>query len=188
MNKKENLKYQSTHKAIINTTLELLEQKELSRVTVAEICRLAHINRTTFYLHFKDTAEVLDKVAEDVAANISSIFPQGEPRKADFLRLFEFIKKNREFFTLFLRQRLPISTLNRLYPDEPKIPAEVLERCSISRAQVEYHYVMVGACLNAMISCWLERGCEETPEELWEILRQEYGAHGEENIFSAPDC
>ena len=54
MNSKNNLRFQQTERKIRDIFLELLKKKELSKITVREICCLANINRTTFYLHHED--------------------------------------------------------------------------------------------------------------------------------------
>ena len=61
MNIKENQQYWQTHQKIKDTVMELLQQKNLKQITVAEICRTVHINRSTFYEHFLDTHDVIEK-------------------------------------------------------------------------------------------------------------------------------
>ena len=39
---------------------------------------------------------------------------------------------------------------------------------------IKYHIEFFRNGLNAIIKMWLENGCEETPEEMAEILKQEY--------------
>ena len=41
--------------------------------TVTEICRLAEINRGTFYLHYYDTADVLDDILNEILKETTSV-------------------------------------------------------------------------------------------------------------------
>ena len=41
-----------TKKIIKETFLNLLEEKELNKITVSEICRISDINRETFYRYY----------------------------------------------------------------------------------------------------------------------------------------
>ena len=43
-----------THILLKKTLTELIEEKELRKITVSEFCERANINRGTFYLHFLD--------------------------------------------------------------------------------------------------------------------------------------
>ena len=41
-----------TKKIIKDTFLNLLKEKEISKITVSEICKLSDINRATFYRYY----------------------------------------------------------------------------------------------------------------------------------------
>lgn len=172
MNIKENLKYRSTHRAIMNAVLELLGEKELKKISVAEVCRRIGVNRTTFYLHFKDVPDVLDKVTEEVNANVAQIMPAETPTREDFLRLFCHVRENSAFYSLLFRQGLPISVQSRLFPKhQPPLDLKIMEQRNIrSIDELEYWQAMFQAGLNALLHRWLERGCAEPPEEICELL------------------
>ncbi len=51
-----------TRKAIRDAFVELLNTKPYSKISVTEICRLAEINRGTFYIHYYDVDDVLDDI------------------------------------------------------------------------------------------------------------------------------
>lgn len=66
----EDALYPPGHKGSI---LKLLEEKEYPKITVTEICRLAEINRGTFYLHYYDTADVLDDLLSEILKETTSV-------------------------------------------------------------------------------------------------------------------
>lgn len=47
-----------TKKAIIKAFFDLLQEKNLSKITITELAKLADIDRKTFYLHYKSIAEL----------------------------------------------------------------------------------------------------------------------------------
>ncbi len=49
-----------TENIICNSFLELLKTKEFEKITVADVCREANINRGTFYLHYRDIIALVD--------------------------------------------------------------------------------------------------------------------------------
>ena len=66
MDKKTDLRIQCTQKAIIDTFYELLEEKHFSAITIIDICDRALINRGTFYTHFQDKYQLLEKCVYDM--------------------------------------------------------------------------------------------------------------------------
>ena len=56
---------QYTKKVIVDTFLNLLEEKDISKITVTEICKIADINRATFYRYYLDVYDLKDKIEDD---------------------------------------------------------------------------------------------------------------------------
>ena len=63
--RKEDRRTKYTRQVIKDTFLKLLEKKAYPKITVTEICKLAEINRGTFYLHYYDMDDVLDDILTD---------------------------------------------------------------------------------------------------------------------------
>ncbi len=63
MNKSES-KYYNTAILMDEALLMLLEKKEFEFITVKEICQRAGVNRSTFYLHYQNTSELLAEAIE----------------------------------------------------------------------------------------------------------------------------
>lgn len=51
-----------TKEVISNSFLELLSEKDIRKITVMDVCKRAQINRGTFYLHFIDIVDLIDKL------------------------------------------------------------------------------------------------------------------------------
>ena len=49
----------------------LLRIKPYSKITVTELCRLADINRGTFYIHYFDVDDVLDDIVTESFSDVS---------------------------------------------------------------------------------------------------------------------
>jgi len=62
-----------TRQVIRDALLELMQQKSFSRVTVTELCRLAEINRGTFYLHYLDLDDVLDDILTELMSETACV-------------------------------------------------------------------------------------------------------------------
>lgn len=62
-----------TRQTIKETLLKLLEKKAYPKITVTEICRLAEINRGTFYLHYYDINDVLDDILMEMMNDTTDV-------------------------------------------------------------------------------------------------------------------
>lgn len=69
-----------------NALLQMLKHTELDKICVTELCRLAEVNRTSFYRYYTLPKEVLQELLEELAEGLLQIarLPQdsGEREKA----------------------------------------------------------------------------------------------------------
>ena len=72
---------QLTQKAIVETTMRLVEQKTVKKITVRDIVEACGITRNTFYYYFHDIYEVLEYA---LAAGFEQIGEESESFE-DFL-------------------------------------------------------------------------------------------------------
>ena len=55
---------------IRNALVSLMREKPFEKITVTDIVKRADINRGTFYAHYKDSRQVLDKIREDALEEV----------------------------------------------------------------------------------------------------------------------
>ena len=68
-----------TKKIIKETFINLLEQKELTKITVSEICEIADINRATFYRYYLDVYDLLSNIQKEIEEELRNAYhPQSE--------------------------------------------------------------------------------------------------------------
>lgn len=66
MEKKANdLRYIKTERAIRKAFHELLQEKDLKRITVRELVERAEINKTTFYSHYETLPDLIDTLERE---------------------------------------------------------------------------------------------------------------------------
>lgn len=73
MNKNES-KYFNTAKKMNDALIELLETKDFEYITVKEICNKAGVNRSTFYLHYTNTNDILEEVISSLSLSFKEYF------------------------------------------------------------------------------------------------------------------
>lgn len=178
MNTKGNNHFQETHQKIISTVIDLLEKKSIRKITVSEICRIISINRSTFYEHFMDVYDVMEKTTTEYMAVLSRDFCEKvkESRQEAFIQLFLYILENAGFYHLYLNQGGEIhffdDLMNAEFAGERNSPLTPYD-CDFGNFST-YHNAFFKAGVNAMIRHWLNTGTKETPEEIFSYLKHEY--------------
>ncbi|MGO5077797.1 TetR/AcrR family transcriptional regulator [Oscillospiraceae bacterium LCP25S3_E3] len=179
MNKKGNLKYQKTHSEILETVLDFLNTKELRKITVAEICRNVGINRSTFYEHFLDVYDVLEKTEQDYEVCMVEII-RGKlriSRKQMFIEILQFIKENRNFYARYCALGNVIQISDEiLLGDVLDYKKGVIDkRFGENNRDAEYHLAFFRGGINAILKKWIENNCNESEEYIFNLLVNEYG-------------
>ena len=65
MNKKQDPRTIQTKALIRQTLLNMMKKSVFDKITVSELCKIAGINRGTFYLHYYDIWAVLEELEEE---------------------------------------------------------------------------------------------------------------------------
>lgn len=73
MNKNES-KYFNTAKKMNDALIALLETKEFEYITIKEICQVANVNRSTFYLHYSNMNDLLEETIQSLNQSFNSHF------------------------------------------------------------------------------------------------------------------
>lgn len=91
---------------IENAFLELMKEKHYTKISVREITEKADINRSTFYRHYLDTYDLLDKIEERVNGEVGEAIVKITrsdyvPGRHPFhVGVFQVLEKNREVFQI----------------------------------------------------------------------------------------
>lgn len=59
-----------TRRAIVETFVELLEERPIDKITVSELAQRCGVSRNTFYYHFGDVYEVVDELFHTEEAHL----------------------------------------------------------------------------------------------------------------------
>ncbi len=170
MNTKNNRRRQQSQEKIESVFLSFLEEKEINQITVADICKQTGLNRSTFYANYQDIYDLVEKLRQRLVVEMDALYENDIANKAytdSYLRLFYHVRDHQQvyriYFKLGLDQKYPINI--------HKLDQEVRLLCG---DHLEYHITFHKAGFAALIKRWLDRGCQETPEEMCGIIRSEY--------------
>ena len=168
MNTKNNKRRRASKESIERVFIELLQTKEVSQITVSDICKMTELNRSTFYANYMDIYDLADKIREKLEQEVNELYEDDMFNKigTDYLKLFYHIRDNQLFYNTYFKlgydgNSIDLGLLtqeNRIFPEE----------------HMSYHIEFHKAGLNAIIKKWLASGCKESPEEIEKIIKDEY--------------
>ena len=170
MNTPNNKRRKETRKKISKVFISLLQTKEISEISVTDICRLAKINRSTFYVNYLDIYDLADKIGQELEQNVLSLYQEEREtnyNSNNFLKLFKHIKDNQIFYKTYFKLKMDQNFIIKDYDYH-------LSKQIYDDKYIDYHMEFFKAGLNAIIKKWLDNGCKESPEEIEYILKSEY--------------
>ena len=107
-----------TKLVIEDTFLSLLEKKDISSITVTELCEKADINRATFYRYYIDIYDLLKKIQDDFINEIKASDPMiNLPNYTVYnytKDILEIFKKNRKLVKLLFDTNNNVYFLNEV--------------------------------------------------------------------------
>jgi len=170
MNTPNNKRRKESKKRIENAIIQLLQDHELSEISVTDICKLAEVNRTTFYANYLDIYDLADAVQKSLEREVLELYREEleqQHSSHDFLKLFRHIKENPLFYKTYFK----LNTGGKF-----RFMGYDIEQAAkrFDNRHIEYHIEFFGNGLNAVIKKWLQNDCRETPEEIFSIISEEY--------------
>ena len=186
MNKAES-KYFNTAVKFDKALLSLLEQKPFEYITISEICTKAGVNRSTFYLHYENTSDLLAETTKYLldsflsyfsidTKNIVNRFAECDLQELVFVTpkylspYLNFIKDNRQVFKTAIQQ-LGTMDLERVYKKMfLHIFDPVLSRFEFPEKERTYVMKFYLSGITAIVMEWLDGNCQNSIEEITKII------------------
>ncbi len=169
MNVKNNKRRRDSQQKIQKAFVELLQTRELNGITVSDIIKQTGLNRSTFYANYLDIFDLADKTRETLEQDFSNLFADYDyfTERTGALKMFTHIKENPIFYKTYFKLCYEDQHLISVY--DPRRAEQELDD-----TLVKYHIEFFRNGLNAIIKLWLSGGCKESPEQMAEVLKQEY--------------
>lgn len=185
MNKSES-KYFNTAIKMDKALISLLDEKAFDYITVKEICKKAGVNRSTFYLHYENTVDLLEEAIEYTNEQFLSYFSSEENFIANMCK-----KSNRELMLIspkYLKPYLKYIKDNKalhlsgvlksayMKPQEKfesmarHIFYPIMERLGVEKGRREYLLAFYIHGIIAIAEQWLKNDCKESIDEICDII------------------
>lgn len=178
MNTKNNLRYQESEQKIKDTVMSLLNSKSLNQLSVQDICKVSGINRSTFYAHYQDIPELLNKLESDIHKKIIEKYNNLDDVSESmldgsfYLPFLTTIYEHRNFYKACLQTRnsFPITTG---YEDLMEhVVKPICKGVGITDdSEMLYYLVFYQAGFTFVLKRWVDDDCKESPEKIADYLR-----------------
>lgn len=161
MNTPNNKRRKTSVEKIKKAFVQLLQDNELAKISVSDICKLTGLNRSTFYANFSDIYDLADKTRQSLENEFNVLFSdyQNIDWYTGAVRMFAHIKDNQIFYKTYFK----------LCYDGTQFYDMNKEQYGLNLNNI-YGVEFFKSGLNAVIKLWLNNGCVEEPQEMAKVL------------------
>lgn len=152
---------------------ELLAAKPIQSITVRELCERTGINRSTFYNHYRDVYDLLEKIEEEMLSELADRLKalageNGLMSFGFFEGIFRFLRQNMDICAVVLGDNGDKRFLARMLELGRKscVQAYSFAFPSADRETIEDFYAFVSNGCIGLITRWIRQGMKKSPEEM----------------------
>ncbi len=184
MNKNES-KYFNTAKKMNDALLSLLEKKDFEYITIKDICQEAKVNRSTFYLHYENTYDLLDEVISNSNKDFYEAFSSIKRKDVNsskkeelmfvsdeyLLPYLRFIKEHRKIYQSAMKDSslFKIEEMKNLVYED--VITKVFDKFNVLEQYRDYLFDYYVAGIQALIARWLKNDCDLEIQELSDLIK-----------------
>ncbi len=172
---RSDLRVVKTRRVIRDALFKLMSEKELSKITVSELCVCAEINRKTFYRHYRTIpdvieeleGEILDEFAEIMRTSGGSVLDVG----AVIRDISLIVMRRRDFFVSIMKRNSDLFGNGRIKEALRRTLMAALKKVGTITDERTLRAVSeftVSGVLS-LYAAWFDGGCEGDTDFLTEV-------------------
>ena len=172
----ENLdgRVRKTRKVLNECLIRLLKEKRVQDITVRELTDMADLNRGTFYLHYKDVFDLLEKTEAELMDEFNSLVMSYDAKDLKqhpalvFDDIFALVYDNADLVEILMGENGDLSFVNRLKQlVREKCLRDWMEVFRSGDPQVfeAYFSFIVSGCVG-LVQYWIQNGRKESPRQM----------------------
>ena len=181
--KKEDRRVKYTKMVLRDSLIKLLSQKDISHITIKEICDAADVNRATFYAHYTDPYDLLEKIENELFDNIQRHLKEHEQVSSlitlsgmnEAVRMvtdiFDYLRENASLCKLLLNDRGNLNFQKRLMSLVYNPYFQQFSKTgTYTEAETEYVYAFALMGAVGAVQTWLEDDLPQSSGFIAELL------------------
>lgn len=186
MNKNKS-KYFNTAKKMNDALIRLLEIKNFENITVKDVCKFAKVNRSTFYLHYQNTYDLLDEIIDNLNLSfhkhlntdsnrlninkdkLSDLFFMSDKYLIPYL---EFIKENKNIYKA-LKNNPYLFNANKTYEKIfTNVLSPIMTRFGLDEKRHKYTMDFYINGISSLILDWTYDDCKYSVNEISLLIKK----------------
>ena len=161
-----------TKMVIRDSIIKLIQEKPFHRISLTEVCRMAEINRTTFYKYYHDIYDWKEQFEQECIQRVEDILSECAQADLRSLRCQQFrdMREHAELYGSIPSPNFESSVLSimmaMILEKADEETRKNLLRCAEQEVKRRWDcYFVIYGC-NGVIECWLKDGMREEPQAL----------------------
>ncbi|MEL7610508.1 MAG: TetR/AcrR family transcriptional regulator [Bacillota bacterium] len=170
--KKSDRRVRKTKEVLRKALTQLLGKMELKDITVSMLTEMADINRSTFYLHYKDAYDLFEHVENEALNDFREIITKHTQQKSlvwrsIMLDMFRYLSTNAQTVTALLGAKESSLLTKIVDMNRPASNAEWQRLFGTEKTELyEYYYAFITSGCIALARAWFNKGMPESAEEM----------------------
>jgi AcrR family transcriptional regulator len=158
-----------TRKLLRDAFVGLLQEMDIEKITVNKLAERATINRVTFYLHYRDIPDMMEKMADDMIEDMTNVFDNQSKAGNEIEKLLEHIAENADFYKITLASKVvPVfrDRLSKLISEKIVLGLEkIMDESFILKEGITKDVIIWynSSALIGVIISWLQNDIPYTP-------------------------
>lgn len=166
-----------TKEDIKEALIQLLSEDKFEHISISKLCKRAGINRGTFYLHYLDKYDMMDRIKEEIMSQLQSLFDDDSATTDEILTAnLQLLKEHERLINALIKSK---------YIDFRQTIREFLLTVILDEKQIQHTQKFLAenfhipqdcaleiflSSIEGIISLWISSGTKESPEEITDII------------------
>lgn len=173
----EDVRIQKTRAKIFEAFANLMQSQEFDTISVAAICKEAHISRATFYHHYATKEDIVVAYQKIIMAQIYRLMTNSDHDLLTYFeRLARYLDNNAELLGALLSEHGTLTLQMQIREKmasffQAKMLPQLQTTTAMDPMTAEYAAHFYASAIFGFLQHWLQETPRQTPEEMSKILR-----------------
>lgn len=172
---KENQRVRLTKRLIREAFAECLNEKEIHKIGIRELCEKAGINHCTFYRYYGSQYDVLTEMENDLLNAVEKAI-KDDDKTQPLQALFEYLGKNADICKLLVNNNIDQTFPEKLF-SMPIIQEQMnyMVETAPEKLNVEYYSNFLFYGVYRIVQLWINKDKRESPKEIVRLILTLFG-------------
>lgn len=169
--KKMDRRILKTRKILLDCLTDKMLEKDISQISVKELADAADINRGTFYLHYKDVYDMVDKIEADFMEEFQRIFDEEKnyedctPDSA-MIDIMTYLEAHKKITAALLGPYGDLAFISAVKNFIKQHIQLFWKESDYSRENFDYYFSFIVSGCMGLIEAWIQNDFQRSKEDM----------------------